>query len=61
MYLSLFPLSLFPKLNLSVPMALHGAWVTAYAVINADWNLLLIPALVIIAWSLVSGVSNTFG
>ena len=37
------------------------AWVTGYAVLTGDWNMLIFPGLVIIAWSLISGVNKSFG
>ena len=36
-------------------------WITAYAVFNGDWNMLIFPGLVIIAWSIISEVNKSFG
>ena len=36
-------------------------WITAYAVFSGEWNILIFPSLVIIAWALISGVNNSFG
>jgi hypothetical protein len=47
-----------------VCLVLLVAWlvvITAYAVFNGDWNMLIFPSLVIIAWSLISGVNKSFG
>jgi hypothetical protein len=35
--------------------------ITVYAVFSGDWNMLIFPTLVILAWLLISGVNKSFG
>jgi hypothetical protein len=36
-------------------------WYSAYAVFSAEWHMLTFPALIITAWSLISGINKSVG